>query len=204
MTQPSSPVPSAPAADELLDGSQDGGRNLLHDRKALLLIGAAVAALIALAVFVVVPAISGSSPASNNAAMPVHRVQRTFAVDSAAPAVIAAPVLAVAEPQVRDPFSPLYTPPPPPPPATAASAAPSPTTPVASGSAPSSQTIQLVQVSSASQQAEVTINSAVYVVRRGVPFGGSFELLSVTTKSATFDFGDQPFTLTLGQSQSFA
>ncbi len=177
--------------------------------KTLTVIAGSVVALGALATFVVLPAVHGSTSSTASAL----NVQQESDATNAQPAGIQAPVqvLSSAAPAPRDPFSPLIT-----------SAAPAPSsvapstpatssvilTPTASATpttvVPTKVTIDLFSVSPASKSVEVTLNSALYEVKQGQIFGGNFMLLAITPTAATFDYGDQPFTLGVGQSQTFS
>lgn len=84
-----------------------GGRDFLHDRRALALIGAAVVAVGAAGYFVVLPMLGGSSSTSADALVP-HAHVKASASATPTPGAPAAPATVAPALQVRDPFSPLY------------------------------------------------------------------------------------------------
>jgi hypothetical protein len=86
-------------------------RDLLHDRRALAMIGGGLVVVAAIGLFVVKPMLSGSSNSSDTGAVASAHVHPA-SVASPTPSVTpsAAPTAAPAL-DVRDPFSPLYSPP---------------------------------------------------------------------------------------------
>lgn len=220
MTQPP-PVPG-----EQPDGAEDAVslRDRLNDRRILAAIAGAVVVVAALGFFVVKPMLSGSSNSADDAPVVHHAVtHRPSATPS--PSATAPEVAATPAPQlkVRDPFSPLVVPAA----ATAAASAPA-TTPASAppnivivqpSSAPAAPTytLKLVSISAsatdASQDtASVLFNGAPMTLKLGQNFpsatNGPFQLTFVSSvsnpkyNSAEFAYGDQTFSLAIGQTQT--
>jgi hypothetical protein len=223
MTQPSSEPPAYP-------NGESGKRDLLRDRRAVAIIGAAVVAVGALGYFVVLPMLSSSSSSSDSGlvagAHHPHHVATAAAVNASAvpvAAATAAPVL-----NVRDPFSPLYVAP------TAAAstlASPSPTVQATSVATTPPKTIVIQQpgptvtrttdttvakytlvldsVSLVGDKgsATVTLNGLKMDLVLGESFpstqNGPFQLNEVETNQiATFSYGDSSFAMVVGETQT--
>ncbi len=214
---------SQPPADMTLVDERSR-RELLHDRRALGLIGAGVLVVAALGYFVVLPLVH-SSPADDSAAVPVHHAARVSA--PASPTVAATPA-AVATPaprlNVRDPFSPLYVP------VTAVAAAPTSAAPVAP-IAEKTQTIVVEQpgatvtatahsgtakytlkyvAAAAGNKVQVVLNGLPYTLSLGESFPnastspdpGPFQFTqTVAGGPAQFLYGDSPFSMLPGETQ---
>jgi hypothetical protein len=94
----------------------------------------------------------------------------------------------------RDPFRPLYVAPPPP--AAVGTAVPGATTTAANG-----QSVTLVKVFSRNGKtyAQTMVGRTVYTTMAGQTFGGTFEVLAINGRSATYLQGDEQFSLSVGQ-----
>jgi hypothetical protein len=80
--------------------------------------------------------------------------------------------------------------------------APSPgATPPSSGGASGSQRVTLVDISGSgsNRTATVEVNSTEYQVQEGDTFAGSYRVKDLTASCGTFVFGDEQFTLCVGQ-----
>ena len=95
----------------------------------------------------------------------------------------------------KDPFRPLVV-------AGGVTPAPSPgSSPGSTGGASGSQRVTLVAISGsgASRTATVEVNSTEYQVKDGDTFAGSYRVKDLTANCGTFVFGDETFTLCVGQ-----
>lgn len=196
-------------------------RDRLNDRRILAAIAGAVVVVAALGLFVVKPMVSGSSNNADEAPVVHHAVTHH---PSATPSPTATAAAATPAPQlkVRDPFSPLVVPAA----ATASASAPATTAasappnivivqPSTSPAAPT-YTLKLVAVTGPSTgspgSAQVVLNGAPVTVAVGQNFpsgtNGPFQLTYVNAasnakyNSAEFAYGDQAFSLAIGQTQT--
>ena len=220
-----------PTPDQTPVESYETKRDLLHDRQALALIGGGLVVVAAIGVFVVKPMLSSSSSDSATGTVAnahVHPAGATSASPSVTPPAVAAPTPAP-KLVVRDPFLPLYVAPsgaagg-----ASAASAAPSAasTTPITqvstvivpepgptvTTSATAKYTLVMsgfrYEASGATTVEQVTVllngHKASVSVGKSFPSGtdGPFELMSLTKSGvASFAYGDNSFTLHVGETQ---
>src|SRR4051812_46660253 len=140
----------------------------------------------------------GSDTSSSPAAVPSHHV----ATKTVAAAKKAAPVVPSTFDSVlaRDPFRPLYAPPPPPPPVAGPTGTTATTTTTAT-TASSSQPVTLVKVynKSGKSYAQTKVGNTVFTSTAGQTFAGTFRLLSTHGTSATYVQGDEQFSLSVGQ-----
>lgn len=205
MTQP---LPEQPPVDDAEE--QQSLRDRLNDRKVLAAIGAAVVVVAALGLFVVKPMLSGSSSNDSSFVVPHHaaKAKPTASASPSAPAVAATPAPQL---KVRDPFSPLVVP-------VTAAASPSPT----AAAQPTTPTIVVVQPSASptsqaytlvlnkivdAKTVQVTLNGKQQTVAVGQNFpdatNGPFQLTKVIAGGpAEFTYGDQPFDMAVGETQT--
>lgn len=212
---------SAPVADEA-PSARDRMRDLLADRRALAIIGAALVAVIALAAFVVVPALKGSSNAAASSGLVPNAHHHTGSVSTATstPSATPKPTTTVsALPVVHDPLSPL---------AAAVGAAGTGATATASGgatsvgvgsggvastgvggtaattvieSAPPGQLTQLVLAEINGATAKIVLNGVTSTVTKGEKFGRSnlYTMTAITATNATFAYKTQTSVLAPGE-----
>jgi hypothetical protein len=168
------------------------------NRRKLLLGGAAVLlALVAAGYFLF---LRGGSSDANTAFVPQHHAATAAAAKAKAKAPVKQSVPQTFNGSVgRDPFKPLVTVVPPP--ATAATTATTSTTPSSTSTPPASTPVSLQKVYSQNGKAfaQTMINGTVYKPTVGQTFAGTFQLLSVSGKTATFVQGDEQFSLSVGQ-----
>jgi hypothetical protein len=106
MSQPSDRGPAFPGQDPVT--GRERARELLADRRALALVGVAIVAVIALAVFVVVPALRGSSSGDSASGAVPRGTPAATATTSPAPSTSTKPAnKPTPATSVRDPFVPL-------------------------------------------------------------------------------------------------
>jgi hypothetical protein len=206
-----SPFPFAAPAAEAEAPAESG------DRKKLLMVGGAGALVVAvLGYFVVVPVLTGGSGDDT----PVTTVRKKPAVTAAQkPAAKPAAKKPVVQPQSyndvqarTDPFKPLVVEPvaaPVAPPAAPAApggtAAPAPAggsgTTAGSSTTVQGQRVILLHVykRDGKSYAQTKVGDKVYSPALGDVFAGSYKLLAVSGKSATYLFGDEQFSLSEGQ-----
>lgn len=201
MTQP---LPEQPPVDDA--EAQQSLRDRLNDRKVLAAIGLAVVVVAGLGLFVVKPMLSGSSSSTADEPVVHHAVHA-----KATPSVPVAAATPAPQLKVRDPFSPLVVP-------VTAAASPSPATAaqpstptivvVQPSTAPSSQayTLKLVSIVDA-KTVQVTLNGTQQTVAVGQNFpdatNGPFQLTKVIAGGpAEFTYGDQPFDMAVGETQT--
>jgi hypothetical protein len=205
-------VTPAPAEDPGGSGS-DRMRELLADKRAVALIGAAALAVILLIAFVAVPALTGSSSSKPQARTPVSTAgavtTSTTPSASASPSVlptVAAPL------KVRNPFVPLAvdcacgstggsgsgsTG------SVSATASPSSSSAATSGNAATLRQLTLVELSGPTT-AKVTVNGLSFDVTKGTPFDGGFTMTAESAGTATFTYNGQTQTLVPGQYTFFS
>lgn len=96
----------------------------------------------------------------------------------------------------KDPFRPLVVQGP-----IGGTPAPTSSAPPSSGGATGSQRVTLVDISGSgsSRTATVEVDSTEYRVREGQTFAGSYRVKDLTSDCGTFVFGDESFTLCVGQ-----
>jgi hypothetical protein len=97
----------------------------------------------------------------------------------------------------RDPFLPLVGSEPPP-----ANGSPGPEpSPGATGGPRDGQRVELIDIftQGGTRYASVEVDGKAYTVRSGDTFAGNYKVLSLTSKCGTFSFGDERFTLCIGQ-----
>lgn len=183
------------------------------DRRKMVLVAGLGALIVAvLGYFVVMPAFSGGG----TDATPLTIVKKPQA-KAKAPAKPAAKKKAPVRPASYDdlaaranPFRPLWTPPVETTTTVAAPAAAPATTdapPATTGgtttgtSTTTTQKVALMSVFTKDgiSYAQTKVGDVVYLPRVGAEFATSFKLLAVTTKTATYLFGDEQFTLSVGQ-----
>ena len=206
--------PAGPEGVPLSLGPESSRHGMLQDRRALGVIGIAVAAVAALGFFVVLPSLNHSSAKAAAAVSHGHprNATQVTVVRPAARIVAATPAPALV---VRDPFSPLFVAPTavasPSPTLTTASATP-PTIiivqPTQSSSGPSSYSLTVVKVSDANHVV-ATLNGVTYKLVVGQDFPdaakGPFQIMkAVVGGTVTFAYGDSTFGLLAGQSRTFA
>jgi hypothetical protein len=202
-----SPFPfEAPAEEPAADENR---------KKLVLVAGAGALAVAVLGYFVVLPALSGSGGDSDTSFTVVkHKPAKTVAAKAAAkPAAkkVVAPT-SYNDVQARNnPFHPLWIAPKEQPVvAPAGVTAPTgtdttgtDTTGTSSGSSTSvgGQRVALMTVYSkdGAQYAQTKVGDVVYAPKVGAVFAGSYKLLATSGNTATFLFGDEQFTLTVGQ-----
>ncbi len=213
MTQPSNQDSSNSDVNDVGTGRGDRIREMLSDRRILVLLGALALGIVALFAFVVVPSLTKSSDDSVASTPVRHAIGLRTATPTASASVAPLPTVNDAF-KVRDPFKPLYVVP-----AAAASnaGASSPavtTTPVATAPAgtvaaaatptPSPSTVELIQLTlvkinpnpvPANSTADVTVNGVPYSVKVNQPFGAGFTMKALTSTNATFTYGGQTVTL---------
>jgi len=189
---------TAPAGDVASSG-RDRVRELMADRRALALVGGALVAVIALAAFVVVPALTGSSgsPAAN-----VNRPS-TPRTATASPSPSPSPLPTVASQlKVRDPFLPLAVQVAG---ATGAASVSASASVVATPSVDASQLRQLTLTSITNgTSAKAMVNGLSYDAQLNVPFAGGFAMTALTSSSATFTYKSGTQTLVVGQYAFFS
>lgn len=197
-------------------------RDRLNDRRILAAIAGAVVVVAALGFFVVKPMLSGSSTNADDAPIVhhavTHRPSATPTPSTTAPAAAATPAPQL---KVRDPFSPLVVPAAATasvsaPASTAASAPPNIVIVQPSPAAPT-YTVKLVSVSASATDAtqdtaSILFNGAPMTLKLGQNFpsaaNGPFQLTYVSSvsnpkyNSAEFAYGDQTFSLAIGQTQT--
>jgi hypothetical protein len=183
---PAAPVEEAPSGET-------------NRRKLLLGGGAVVLALLVAGYFLF---LRGGTSEDTTAFVPQHRAPAVAAKATAkAPAKQAVPQTFNGS-VGRDPFKPLVTVTPAPvvDPA-AATTAGSTTTPSTTSSAPASTPVSLQNVYKQGSKsfAQTMINGTVYKPTVGQTFAGTFQLLSVSGKTATYVQGDEQFSLSVGQ-----
>jgi len=113
MTEPFGPPPVGELPLAVAEPSRfDRARELLSDRRALGLVAAAGVAVVALAAFVVLPAVSGgTSKSSQSLPALTHHTARVASTPPPSATVPTSTVTDRSVPKIRDPFAPLYTPP---------------------------------------------------------------------------------------------
>ena len=187
------------------------------DRRKMVMVAGLGALLVAvLAYFVVMPAFSGGGTDST----PITTGKKAPA-KAKTPAKPAAKKKAPVQPAQyndlagrKNPFRPLYVEPKPVaatvPTAGTAPAAPTtdtaaPTTSTGTTTtgttAPATQRVALMTVFTKDgvSYAQTKVGEVVYIPKVGQVFAGSFKLLAVTAKTATYLYGDEQFTLSVGQ-----
>jgi hypothetical protein len=218
MTQP---LPEQPPVDDAEE--QQSLRDRLNDRKVLAAIGAAVVVVAALGLFVVKPMLSGSSSNDSSFVMPHHaaKVKPSASASPSAPAVAATPAPQL---KVRDPFSPLVVVPVTAAAAASPTAAAQPSTPtivvVQPSASPTNATytltlksVSLKGTDASSGTASVVLNGKTQTVKLGQSFpsatDGPFQLTFVSSfasdpkhDSAQFAYGDETFSLAIGETKS--
>jgi hypothetical protein len=205
-------VTPAPAEDPGGSGT-DRMRELLADKRAVALIGAAALAVILLIAFVAVPALTGSSSSKPQARTPVRSAgAATSSTPSASASASATALPTVAAPiKVRNPFVPL---------AVdcacgsgggsgssaagsaSATAAPS-SSAAATANAATLRQLTLVELSGPTT-AKVTVNGLSFDVTKGTPFNGGFIMTAESAGTATFTYNGQTQTLVPGQYAFFS
>jgi hypothetical protein len=186
-------------------------------RKLALVAGAGVLAVAVLGYFVVLPAFGGGGDSSSTAIVVHHHAKTKTKAAAAKPAAkpVATQPKTYADVAARtDPFAPLVRPPVEA--APGAVSAPSTTTTgttsgttsgTPTGTKPGSSTtvagqrVALVKVfvKDGKTYAQTKVGDTVYTPAVGTVFAGSYKLLATGTKSATYLFGDEQFSLSEGQ-----
>ncbi|MFA5889361.1 MAG: hypothetical protein WDA27_00160 [Actinomycetota bacterium] len=164
------------------------------NRKAA--IGAGVAVLVAVAALAATRLGGDAGP---QALEPIRAPRAVLAVPSASasPQVSASPVPRTAEAfEGKDPFQPLVEPT-----AAAGTSSPTPGPTAVSTSQTQSRRVTLLDIFSDHDElvATVRVADAEYSVAAGETFADNFKLLSLTSRCGTFVFGDERFTLCIGQ-----
>src|SRR3954469_22532596 len=166
-------------------------------RPVVLVAGAAALLVLVVAVYFLFLLGGSDNTSSSSAVVPSHHV----ATKTAAAAKKPAPVVPSTFDSVlaRDPFRPLYAPPPPSP--VAATTGATATTATTATAASSSQPVTLVKVYSKNGKsyAQTKVGNTVFTSTAGQTFAGTFRLLSTHGTSATYVQGDEQFSLSVGQ-----
>ena len=184
-------------------------------RKMALVAGAGALAVAVLGYFVVVPALTGGG---SDADAPIVRgkapaTAKKTAAKPAAKKPVAQPATYADTSARQDPFKPLVVEPIVAPAAPVAPAQPVPggttggtttggtTTPGGSSVSVGGQRVALVLVyaKDGKSYAQTKVGDTVYTPVVGEVFGGTYKLLAVSGKTATYLFGDEQFTLSEGQ-----
>jgi hypothetical protein len=169
-----------------------------NKRRLMMLVGGVGALLLLVVVAYFLFMRGGSSDSSSSGLVPTHHVTKSSQA-AQKPAAAAAKTVPSTFNNVlaRDPFKPLYVVPPPPP-APAAGTTSSTST---STSSSASQPVTLVKVYSKSGKsyAQTKVGNTLYTPTVGETFGGTFQLLSISGKAATYVQGDEQFSLSVGQ-----
>lgn len=172
-------------------GEAGDRRRLAPRERALLIIGGIIGAL-ALAYFLFLGGGDGGPTALPTSAPRPDRAPT--ARPSPRMTVTLAPTAAPETFEVfegKDPFRPLVT-----------EAAPSPgATPGPAGGPAGAQRVTLIDItgSGSERTATVQVNGVEYQVREGDTFAASYRVKSLTSECGTFVFGDETFTLCVGQ-----
>ena len=171
---------------------EGGGRwQRLQPRERALIIIVGIIAGLAL-VYVLLSSGGKGKPES----FPVTTPRSTSASNPATPTpAVTAPPQSFDDLSGKDPFRPLVA-------SGGVTPVPSPgSSPGSTGGATGSQRVTLIAISGSgtSRTATVEVNSTEYQVKEGDTFAGSYRVKDLTANCGTFVFGDETFTLCVGQ-----
>jgi hypothetical protein len=172
-----------------------------NKRRLIMLVGGVALLLLVVAGYFLFMR-GGSSDSSSSGLVATHHATKSSQA-AGKPATSAAKTVPSTFNNVlaRDPFKPLYVAPPPPAVAPAAGATSTTSTATTSTASSASQPVTLVKVYSKNGKsyAQTKVGNTLFTPTVGQTFGGTFQLLSISGKAATYVQGDEQFSLSVGQ-----
>ena len=172
------------------------------DKRRLLLLGgvAALLVLVVAAYFLFVKGGSSDDASASGVVAGAHHPTSSAVKPAAkAPAVTKTVPSTFNNVLARDPFKPLYVPPPPPAPVAPVAVPGTATTTTTASSSSTPVTLVKVYTKSGKKYAQTKVGNTVYTSTVGQAFGGTYQLLAINGSAATYVQGDEQFSLSVGQ-----